>query len=268
MPLGTTIRQLGRLTSLGLLTEPEYRQMACDRITDARGLTRARIHPMNIYLALRTYQAGQGQRGHLSWQPQPEIVSALETAFFAAFRSRSKSSRSLVVGVDCSGSMWGSSVAGVPGLTAAEAGSVMAFLQVHDNPQATVIAFSTYAQPVEFRQVETLAQIQAASRSWGVNGGTDCSQPMLWAMANRPGVEGFCIWTDDETWAGRLHPVEALSQYRVRNNNLTSKLAVASMVATGYRTAGGYDDAGLLQVVGLDEAAPGVISDFLEQPTP
>lgn len=268
MPLTATIRQLGRLTGLGLLTPGgEHTRLACERITSATALQRARVHPMAVYLALRTYQSGQGKDGKGRWTPVAEIVAALESAFFAAFRVRPKSRKRLVVGVDCSGSMWGQAVSGTPGLTAAEAASVMAFLQVRENPNAQVVAFSTYPKLVEFRQVETLGQIQAASQSWGVNGGTDCAQPMLWALQNRIHAEGFCIYTDDETWAGTVHPVEAVSQCR-QASGLRSKLVVASMVAHGYRTAGGYDDAGMLQVVGLDEAAPGIIDDFLEAPIP
>jgi 60 kDa SS-A/Ro ribonucleoprotein len=266
MPPTATIRQLGRLTGLGLLAPgSEHVKTACARITDGVRLARARVHPMAVYLALRTYQAGQGVRGHLSWRPVPEIVAALEAAFFAAFRARPKSQVKVVVGVDCSGSMWEGQVSGVPGLSAAEAASVMAFLQTRGNPNASVVAFSTYPQEVQFGRVETLAQIEAASKGWGVDGGTDCAQPMLWALQHRHDAEGFAVWTDDETWAGSLHPVEAVSAYR-RQWGLRSKLVVASMVAHGYRTAGAQDDAGMLQVIGLDEAAPGIIDDFLAEP--
>lgn len=262
MPPTATIRQLARLTNIGLLARgSEMTKIACERITDGGRLARGRVHPMSIYLALRTYQSGHGARGKLAWQPVPEIVSALEAGFFAAFRARPKARTSLVVGVDCSGSMWDQNVTGAD-MTAAEAASVMAFLQVRENPNATVLAFDVRPREVSFPAIETLGAVQGASRSWGLDGGTNCALPMLWAAQHRHDVEGFAIYTDDETWQGAVHPVEAVSHYRGMYA-VQSKFVCVSFIAHGYRTAGGYDDAGMLQVVGLDESAPGIIDDFL-----
>lgn len=57
MPLTATIRQLARLTGIGLLAPgSEAAAAACARITDPGALVRSRIHPMSVYLALRTYR--------------------------------------------------------------------------------------------------------------------------------------------------------------------------------------------------------------------
>src|SRR5213079_1907606 len=45
-------------------------------------------------------------------------------------------------------------------------------------------------------------------------GGTDCALPMLWAARNKLKVSGFVTYTDSETWAGNIHPAQALRQYR------------------------------------------------------
>ena len=41
-------------------------------------------------------------------------------------------------------------------------------------------------------------------------GGTDCALPMLWAAENKVPVDIFCVYTDSETWAGGIHPSQAL----------------------------------------------------------
>ena len=45
-------------------------------------------------------------------------------------------------------------------------------------------------------------------------GGTDCALPMVWAQKNRVDVDTFVIYTDNETWAGPVHPAQALRSYR------------------------------------------------------
>ena len=39
--------------------------------------------------------------------------------------------------------------------------------------------------------------------------GTDCAQPMIWAQEHRVDVDTFVIYTDNETWAGDVHPAQA-----------------------------------------------------------
>jgi 60 kDa SS-A/Ro ribonucleoprotein len=43
---------------------------------------------------------------------------------------------------------------------------------------------------------------------------TDCALPMIWARQNRVKASAFVTYTDNETWAGNIHPAQALRQYR------------------------------------------------------
>ena len=45
-------------------------------------------------------------------------------------------------------------------------------------------------------------------------GATDCALPMLDALEKKIPVDCFVILTDSETWAGKVHPTEALRKYR------------------------------------------------------
>ena len=92
-------------------------------------------------------------------------------------------------------------------------------------------------------------------------GGTDCAQPMLWAIRNRVrDVDVFVIYTDNETWAGQIHPAQALDEYR-HKFNAQAKLVVVGMVSNGFSIAV-PDDAGMMDVVGFDTATPGVLAQF------
>ena len=47
-------------------------------------------------------------------------------------------------------------------------------------------------------------------------GGTDFALPMVWARRNKLRVSAFVTYTKGETWAGNIHPAQALRQYRDR----------------------------------------------------
>jgi 60 kDa SS-A/Ro ribonucleoprotein len=91
-------------------------------------------------------------------------------------------------------------------------------------------------------------------------GGTDCALPMLHAAARRIPVDVFVVYTDNETWAGNVHPFVALKQYR-EQMGIPARLAVVGMTATGFSIAD-PSDAGMLDVVGFDTATPGLLNWF------
>jgi 60 kDa SS-A/Ro ribonucleoprotein len=92
-------------------------------------------------------------------------------------------------------------------------------------------------------------------------GGTDCALPMLYALEKGIEVDAFYVYTDNETWAGAVHPVQALKQYR-QNTGIPARLVVVGMTATGFSIAD-PNDAGMLDVVGFDAGAPAVMADFI-----
>ena len=92
-------------------------------------------------------------------------------------------------------------------------------------------------------------------------GRTDCALPMLDAIENNYEVDCFIILTDNETWFGETHPCQALEMYR-RKVGHSAKLVVVSMTANKFSIAD-PNDAGTMDVVGFDSAAPSIINGFI-----
>src|SRR5262249_24372719 len=92
-------------------------------------------------------------------------------------------------------------------------------------------------------------------------GGTDCALPMIFARRCELQVSAFVTYTDSETWAGKMHPPQALRQYR---NEFVgdAKSVVVGMTSNGF-TIADPNDRGMLDVVGFDTTAPAVIADFV-----
>jgi 60 kDa SS-A/Ro ribonucleoprotein len=83
---------------------------------------------------------------------------------------------------------------------------------------------------------------------------------MLYALETRRSIDTFVIYTDSETWAGGIHPVEALRRYRA-TSGIAARLIVVGMVANRFSIAD-PNDAGMLDVVGFDTSTPEVIGGF------
>ncbi|WP_232630200.1 TROVE domain-containing protein [Methylobacterium sp. Leaf118] len=270
MPVGALVRQLGRLTASGALApfSPGTAHVV-GVLSDRERLLKARLHPMALLIALQTYASGRGLRGRLSWEPVAQIVEALNAAFYTAFAGVEPTGRRLVLALDVSGSMASGAVAGTA-LTPREAAAAMALVTAATEEHWQVLGFT--AEPGRsWHQGAALTALpigpslrldQAVAATAGLPfGGTDCSLPMRWALERGVRADGFVVYTDSETWAGPVHPVEALRDYRAKTG-IPAKLVVVGLVSNGFSIAD-PEDAGMLDVVGFDTAAPALIADFL-----
>ena len=90
---------------------------------------------------------------------------------------------------------------------------------------------------------------------------TDCSLPMVHALQNKEQVDAFVIYTDNETYAGKIHPQVALEQYRAATG-IDAKLIVVGMTSNCL-TIADPKDMNTLNLAGFDTATPRLISDFI-----
>jgi 60 kDa SS-A/Ro ribonucleoprotein len=266
MGLTALLRHLGKLTEVGLLDGPsDAWRLVVSRLESEEALRAARIHPLQILIALKTYAQGHGEKGKLRWQPLPGIVQALDRAFYLSFQVVQPTGARTLLALDVSGSMDGGLVAGMPGITPRVASAAMALLTAATEPRHRFVAFtsggrrSSGISPLAISPRSSLDQV-VQTISGLPFGGTDCALPMIWAAKQRVPVDLFCIYTDSETWAGSIHPVQALREYR-QKMGIGARLVVVGMVSNGFSIAD-PSDSGMLDVVGFDTATPAVIAGF------
>jgi 60 kDa SS-A/Ro ribonucleoprotein len=262
LPMTALLRNLARLTANGTIKPMSTEaQLVADRITDADALHRARVHPIAVLAALKTYEQGRGVRGKLEWEPVTAVIDALDKAFYLAFRNVQPTGKRMVLALDVSGSMGWGAVANIPGLTPRVASAAMALVTARVEPHFEVIAFSNKMVRVNISPRMRLDDVLKATDGIPF-GGTDCALPMMWAMENRVAADAFVIYTDSETWAGRhMHPAQALQQYR-QKMGVAAKLVVVGMVSNDFSIAD-PNDGGMLDVVGFDTATPQLMADFM-----
>jgi 60 kDa SS-A/Ro ribonucleoprotein len=260
MPMTALIRNLATMTRVGLVSEvSDASKFISDTLTDESKLRAARVHPIAALSALRTYAQGYGERGQNTWTPVRSIIDALDAAFYASFSNVEPTGKRWMLALDVSGSMACGRIAGVPGLTPRDATAALAMVTANVEPWYRVAGFSSGFVPLSVSPRQRLDDVIKTVSGLPFDS-TDCALPMTWALKTRAKVDVFVIYTDNETWAGQIHPAQALRAYRDQMG-IDAKLIVVGMTATNFSIAD-PNDAGMLDVVGFDTATPQLTADF------
>ena len=211
MPLTALIRNLNKMTAIGLFEQDKAVQLVMQKLGNEEALHRARIHPFNVLLALRTYTSGEGEKGSLKWLPNPAITEALEAAFYKSFKFVVPTGKRLMLCLDVSGSMGCKQMGSV--LSSQEACSALVMAFMHTEPNCCVMAFHDKLVPLALTKEMSLSQVLEYTRDMPF-GATDCSLPMTLASAMGTPVDAFVVFTDCETNCNTVAPAEALQHYR------------------------------------------------------
>lgn len=272
MPMTAMLRNINKMTSVGLLTQlSDATRRVVETVTNVEALNKSRVHPITILVAMRTYAQGHGDKGSLSWNPVQKIVDALDDAFYLAFGNIEPFNGNIQLALDASGSMTSNRVSGLP-LTVLEGAAVMALATAKTEQNYVITAYDTEKDagwhrsgrgiwPLEISPNMRLDSVINYLRSHLRGGGTDSSLPFKWAMQQKETFDGIYVYSDNETWAGAVHPFQLLAQYR-RERNPKAKFVGVAMTSVGYQTNEPTDN-NSLSVVGFDSAAPQIISDFM-----
>jgi 60 kDa SS-A/Ro ribonucleoprotein len=270
MPMTAMIRNLGKMSNVGLLAPmSDAAHVICERLRDTDRITKARVHPLSVLVALKIYEQGHGMRGKLSWEPVAQVVDALDDAFYGAFGNVEPTGKRVMLALDVSASMTGPNIAGMP-IAPREGSAAMALVTARTEAQHMFTVFSSGGTDFRNSRRSGISTISLSPRqrlddvvkqlSGFPHGGTDCALPMIYAQEKGMLIDLFVVFTDSETWAGHIHPSQALQEYRNKVNP-GARLCVVGMVSNGFSIAD-PNDAGMLDVVGFDTATPNLIAGF------
>jgi len=272
--LTALIRNLGNLSRIGLIKPlSEAENAIVSRLGNQEDIRKSRLHPFNILQALSIYSSGHGYRGSGAWTVSRPVVDTLDSAFYLAFKNVVPTNKRHLIALDVSGSM-GSPFGGST-LSCRDATAAMALVTMATEPKTHVVGFTggsgyySYTgrghqttnaiTPLNISPKKSLSH--AIATISGLNfGTTDCALPMLYALEKGLEVDVFSVYTDNETWAGTIHPMQALRDYR-KKTGINAKLIVVGMTATNFSIADPLDG-GAMDVVGFDSSAPAVMADF------
>jgi 60 kDa SS-A/Ro ribonucleoprotein len=275
MPMTAMIRNLGKMSAVGLLKPlSSASKFVVGRLNDVDYLRKSRVHPMAILLAQGTYRQGHGRLGSNTWTVVPNVVDALEDAFYNAFTNIIPTGKSIYIAHDVSGSMGAEFTPG-SGITCAQAGAAMGLIFARTEKNYVSYGFVSEGRGPSYfgrgsstglvdLKITAKDTLQTATQKAHMNnfGGTDCALPMIHAGKEGMEVDAFIVITDNETWAGKIHPTQALKQYRKARGVNDTRLIVMGMTSTEFSISDPTDPFNL-DVAGFDAGAPALVSDFI-----
>ena len=137
MPITAMIRNLGKMSSIGMLTRgSSHERTITNKLENLEALKKARIHPFNVLVALLTYKKGKGDVGSLTWSPNRAVLQALDDAFYLTFKLVEPTNKRYLLAVDVSGSMYFGPVNGCKSITPGMAAA--ALFSCHSKNRAAV----------------------------------------------------------------------------------------------------------------------------------
>lgn len=256
MPMTAMIRNLGNMTKVGLLaplSAPEKAVIA--QLHNENVIKKARVHPITILMALKTYTSGGGWKSKSTWTTNQKIADALDDAFYASFSNVKPIGNNVNLALDVSGSM-GSPIDNT-NLTSREVTAAIAMTIARTEENYLLTGFATNYVELKVSPKMRLDVIcnELAKIPFG---GTDCALPLTWAKTHKVPFDSFIVLTDNETWAGEKSVPKALKEYRSWR---PCKYVVGATTATKFSIANPQDPDSL-DLCGFDANFPMIASEF------
>jgi TROVE domain len=263
MPLEALLRNLGKLTQIGVAAE-KHREIVA-RLVNQTEVLKARIHPIKVLVASKVYTNGCGDSGSLTWVPNAYIGVALTDLFRISYGAVTPTGKRIMLGIDVSGSM-SSPVLGSKVLSCRDASIAMALLYMETEKNVSAVAFSEtltdLIAPSKFQLRRGMTLQQALAVTNGMNfSATDCVLPIQHAIRCKLPIDVFIIITDSETYAPNEHPQNALVRYR-EVTGIQAKLIVLGMTGNCF-TIVDPNDRNTLNLAGFDTSTPEIASMFM-----
>lgn len=252
-------RNLANLSKDGILISGNFDAInkVCARLTDQDALVKGRIHPIQVLNALISYKKGTNRHG--SWTPVAKVIDALDNAFYLAFKVVTPTNKRFCLGLDISGSMHGSLVAGIEGLSCREACAALALVTEAVEQNTVIVGYGTKIHELTISANQRLDDVvDILKKIPGEN--TDCSLPMQHCLNKKIVVDVFVVYTDAQDNSGFHHPIQVFDKYKKKINN-NAKLIIIPMCANRFSIAE-QNREDVREFIGFDTQTPKLIELF------
>lgn len=200
-----------------------YTEYIFRRLTNARDIKYARVHPYNILVAMLTYKKGCGDKGSLTWTPNIHIIDALDHAFKLAFQNITPTGKRIKIALDVSGSMSSAFCTGSP-IVSCAVGSVammMMTLWVENNRRGVPSTAAAPPDPAAAAAAAATSSAQPQPQSQPQP--SQMGEALKWKTTQLP--DGRTLYEHSETKQCQFHKPEIL------------KVAASAAAATAAATA-------------------------------
>lgn len=266
MPAQATIRNLGKITSLELLRDPETLEIILDKIRRGAKI----LHPFDFFIAREAYgTGGRGIKSSNRWTPLSSVMHELTESFRKSYGTLSVNHDvSLLVAIDTSASMHRGTVSN-PLIACDKAAAALASVLRWQYPNSRFFAYSEGLTHMDITSGSFDEFTQEIRRLEHI--GTDCRLPLLFAQKN-PGYDGVISLTDNETGVPFSYGARTSMSREITCSSLvdeihkthpTFKHAVVAFAANDISVANPHD-LNQLDFEGLDASLPKALAMFMD----
>ena len=262
MGITAMVRNLGRMSAIGVFKPLSVgERIIVEKLKDAETIEKSGVHPLFMLQALKVYQSGRGILGDKTWDANSNVVAALESAFYMSFKNVKATGKRYLIGLDVSGSMAAPATANSI-LSSAEVASAFGMTIMRTEQQCHIFGFCN--EFVDLKLNRNMSLDQVLKNTYHSNfGSTDCAVPMTYAKKHNIDCDVFIVITDNETWAGKIKPVQALNDYN-KGRKEPAKLIVLATSTTPFSIAD-PNSPHMLDIPGFDSGLVPVINEFIER---
>ena len=232
----------------------DFEGMLIERLTDKEQVTRSRIHPFTLLVAMRNYQAGKGFRN--TWDVNHRIVSALETAFDLSLNAVENTGTRNGLIVDVSSSMQGGNVAG-SNISPIEAAGAMAAINARQG-DAVVLGVNDRVTKLNISDKSRMSEVVDKMKRLG-GYTTNLGLGIEYFLNHKIKLDAIVYYTDNEVNQGK-HPIQLFDKYK-REVSPNCKLVCVAMTASNFSIADETRNDNL-DICGFDTMSPQVIENF------
>ena len=260
MPMNALVRNLGKMTSIGLLKPlSKATKLVVEKLNDDEYIKNSYLHPVSVLNAITVYKQGKGDKGSLTWSPVSNIRDALNSAFYSAFKYIKPTNKNWLLGIDVSGSMTGACVTGLPLLMARDAAACMAMATYRTEPWVEAFGFCGELVDLNISKNDSLETVCSKVQKSNF-GSTNPGALFEHAIKNRLDVDAFVVYTDGEVNHGK-HVFQLLDKYQ-QIVGKPSKFIMCGFTSNGF-TLADPSDFNSMDIAGFDSSAPAIMSEFV-----
>lgn len=251
------LRNLSTLARVGLTSASML--MLISRKLSPEQLKAARIHPLQLLITRCAYQLGYSTRNTNTWPAQTEVVRMIDEEFEKSLSNLEPTGLRFLHGLDVSGSMTMRDIQDTPGLTPHVAATGWCLAMTKSEPHSKIMGFSRTIQDLEITNQDSLETALEKSQKADF-GSTNPGALIEWAMDSGEQFDVFIIHTDNDVNTG-TNASELLKKYRAQTG-INAKMVVISYLPSKFSIAD-PNDAGMLDISGLDNSTPEKLRNFL-----
>ena len=251
------VRNLSKLNLNGMLTD-EVADMICQRLEEFSLLEKERLHPLNLFTALKIYMRGGNNKKKC--KVNSKVTESFEKLFHASFKYVDKVDKPIAVCLNTwihnKASLYKNTL-----VTPFQASVIQLLCSLHSQPNSKLYCMKDKLEEISIDKEMDFNKV-VLSLWFSTVGSTNYSMPIVSASEKNLNFDSFIVYSNLEV-NSKDSPLKELEKYRAKLKNPNVQLLNVSMIACNVQVAS-PNDKNTLDIIGFAHDSPQIILNYLK----